>query len=148
MKRSWWCRFFETAEFRRQRVPPWRSIARVALSTSPPPTHATTLRQASLNPEGITKISLKSSQDFVCTNLFCERVGGSCSCKLARWLEQAQPRLTNLAELNVDDNGLTSLPWPALARLPKLIVVSARNNDLDPGFVGLGTSRGTLVRRC
>ena len=141
MQRSRWCRLFARAEFRRQRDPPWRSVARVVLSTSPPPTCATTLRQASLNPEGTTKITLKASQDFVCTNLFCERVGGSCSCKLARWMEQTQPRLTNLAELVVDDNGLTSLPWPALARLPKLLVVSARNNDLDPGFVGLGKSR-------
>ena len=46
--------------------------------------------------------------------------------------------MANLVELVVDDNGLTSLPWPALARLPELRVVSARDNDLDPAFVGLG----------
>ena len=101
---------------------------------------ATSLRQASLKPEEVVTLDLTASQDFLCTNLFCEHVGGSCTCKLARWLDQTAPRLTSLSDLILDDNGLTSLSWIALAKIPKLRRVSLRFNNLDPSCVGLGKS--------
>ena len=55
---------------------------------------ATTVKQALA--EGSTKLRLHASEELLCTNMMCDRVGASCLCKLSMALE----RLRDLRHLD------------------------------------------------
>jgi hypothetical protein len=71
---------------------------------------ARSLRQASREPELVKTLDLSSSGSFVCKNMFCEKVGQSCVCRLSLWISQTSPRLTALTTLSLANNGLEQLP--------------------------------------
>ena len=45
-------------------------------------------------------------EEFVCSELMCGAFGGTCVCKVARWLSQTGPALTKLTSLSLADNNL------------------------------------------
>lgn len=65
-----------------------------------------------------TSLILRASEDLVCRNLMCAKVGGACVCRLALCVS----RLSDLRELDVADNDLGVLPDSLfeLARLERL----------------------------
>lgn len=62
-----------------------------------------------------TSLLLRRSEDLVCQNLMCAKLGGACVCRLAVHLS----RLGNLRELDVAENQLGILPEPVF-ELPNL----------------------------
>ena len=68
------------------------------------------LREATLNLPRVVELNLSSSEDLVCKNMMCEKVGDVCVCRLAVWASQSAPSLLNLETLNLSQNGLTVLP--------------------------------------
>jgi hypothetical protein len=68
------------------------------------------LRHAALDLENVQWLDLSASQDLVCKNMMCEKVGEVCVCKLAVWASQSRPRLQQLKHLDLSHNGLEILP--------------------------------------
>eukprot|EP00039_Didymoeca_costata_P012309 m.176659 g.176659 ORF g.176659 m.176659 type:complete len:185 (-) comp15446_c0_seq11:2616-3170(-) len=93
------------------------------------------LREASLNPEDVTHLNLSGNKMFVCSDMMCGHFGGSCVCKLARWLEQTGPRLTKLTNLSLSHNQLNRLP-DSLWKLPALSNLDLSNNSLQEVPIG------------
>ena len=109
-------------------------------------------------------LDFSESEDLKCRNLMCERIGGPCVCRLARYVEQhaesleaslevldismngipAFPesilKLKGLRTLNLSGNCLTELDIVALAkRLQRLETLDVRENphlQLDASSVG------------
>jgi Ran GTPase-activating protein (RanGAP) involved in mRNA processing and transport len=101
----------------------------------------------------VKSIVLSGSEDLMCVNLFCEKVGGPCICRLERalsnWqltttvedldlsnnsLTQLPPSLMKLAQLrtlNLSQNRFTTLDAESLSTLPHLQHLNVRNNPLD-----------------
>ena len=76
----------------------------------------------------VKNVYLSSSEDLKCVNLFCEKVGGPCVCRIERIL--ARDDLTETVEaLDLSLNQLTQLP-PSLYKLNKLKTLNLRDNDL------------------
>ena len=124
--------------------------ARGALQRAAPPgarrMWATTVKQALA--EGSTKLRLHASEELLCTNMMCDRVGASCLCKLSMALERLRDlrhldlrrnglerlpevwRLPHLETLDVGENRLAALP-DELAAMPHLVRVRADGNPLQ-----------------
>ena len=68
------------------------------------------LRDVSINPTSVENLNLSKSEDLICKNLMCEKLGEVCICKLARWASINGPSLDNLQALELENNGLTVLP--------------------------------------
>lgn len=76
----------------------------------------------------VRSIVLASSEDLRCVNLFCEKVGGPCVCRIERVL--ARDDLSKSVEhLDLSLNKLTQLP-PSLFKLSHLKTLILRDNDL------------------
>jgi Leucine-rich repeat (LRR) protein len=89
---------------------------------------ATSMRQALLAPpKQVQVLDLSRSEDLICNNLMCEKLGDPCVCKLARFLEQHDWHA--LEELRLAGNGLSSAP-PAFFR-PSLRVLDLSHNRLS-----------------
>ncbi|OQS01902.1 hypothetical protein THRCLA_21571 [Thraustotheca clavata] len=86
---------------------------------------AKSLRDAATHTSSVQKLVLRKSQDLVCRNLMCERVGEACVCKLSLVLE----RLPQLEELDVSENKLQMLP-PSIFQLSKLKQLNVSGNML------------------
>ena len=78
--------------------------------------------------KAVSAIVLSSSEDLRCVNLFCEKVGGPCVCRIERVL--ARDDLSKSVEhLDLSLNNLTQLP-PSLFKLSHLKCLVLRDNDL------------------
>ena len=71
-----------------------------------------------------TSLLLRKSEDLVCQNLMCSKLGEACLCRLAVHLS----RLSGLRELDVAENDLGILPEPVF-ELPELETL-----DISGGF--------------
>ena len=76
----------------------------------------------------VKTILLSSSEDLKCVNLFCEKVGGPCVCRIERVL--ARDDLSKTVEhLDLSLNKLTQLP-PSIYKLNSLKTLILKDNDL------------------
>lgn len=76
----------------------------------------------------VKNVFLSASEDLKCVNLFCEKVGGPCVCRIERVL--AREDLAKTVEtLDLSLNKLTQLP-PSLYKLNEMKSLSLRDNDL------------------
>lgn len=91
---------------------------------------ARSLREASLSPEHVTFLDLSSSNTFVCRNMFCEKVGESCICRLSLWLSQMGPRLPSLTSLSLASNGLETIP-ESIEELKHIKLLDLKDNDIQ-----------------
>eukprot|EP00041_Stephanoeca_diplocostata_P008909 m.133235 g.133235 ORF g.133235 m.133235 type:complete len:214 (+) comp17532_c0_seq3:174-815(+) len=97
------------------------------------------LREASRNPTSVEVLDLSGSKDFVCTEMVCGGFGGQCVCKLARWIYQTGPMLSNLRSLTLADNKLKTIP-DTLWTLTSLEELDLSNNcltELDSSITNL-----------
>ncbi|CAN0304928.1 unnamed protein product, partial [Laminaria digitata] len=76
---------------------------------------ARSLKDAARLGSATTSLLLRKSEDLVCQNLMCSKLGEACLCRLAVHLS----RLSGLRELNVAENDLGILPEPVF-ELPEL----------------------------
>ena len=76
----------------------------------------------------VRKILLSASEDLKCVNLFCEKVGGPCICRIERVLARDDLRST-VESVDLSVNKLTQLP-PSLYKLSSMKVLNLRNNDI------------------
>ncbi|KAG5182396.1 leucine rich repeat protein [Tribonema minus] len=105
---------------------------------------------SSMAPQGgPVSLVLRSSEDLLCRNIMCEKLGGACLCRLAvclgrcsglQSLDLAKNGLATLPEavleqqhhlrhLDISDNAFTSVP-PAVLQLSKLTTLSLSGNPL------------------
>ena len=75
---------------------------------------ATTVKQALA--EGSTKLRLHASEELLCTNMMCDRVGASCLCKLSMALERLrdaiEPEAEHEAALRAAADGSAGASYP------------------------------------
>ena len=76
----------------------------------------------------VTSIVLRASEDLKCMNLFCEKVGGPCICRLERAISKESLVLT-VENMDLSNNNLTQLP-PSLAKLVQLRSLDLSTNNL------------------
>ena len=76
----------------------------------------------------VTNIVLRASEDLKCMNLFCEKVGGPCICRLERALSKETLAHT-VKSMDLSHNHLTQLP-PSLANLVQLRSLDLSTNNL------------------
>jgi Leucine-rich repeat (LRR) protein len=79
--------------------------------------------------KNVEKVILRASKDLICANLFCEKLGDPCICRLERALARAGS-LSNINFLDLSDNKLRSLP-PAVFKLSHLQHLNLSNNMLQ-----------------
>ena len=89
-------------------------------------------------------LDLSRSEDLLCRNLVCERVGEPCICRLASALER---HAATLAWLSLAGNGLTQLP-AALTALPALRYLDISSNGLLALPAGFADLRSLQVCPC
>uniref|UniRef100_A0A7R9U6R4 Leucine-rich repeat-containing protein 51 n=1 Tax=Pinguiococcus pyrenoidosus TaxID=172671 RepID=A0A7R9U6R4_9STRA len=70
-------------------------------------------------------LRLSASEDLVCKNIMCAKLGEACVCRLVRVLQRAP----DLKELYLDNNNLESLPELS-DLIPRLEVLDLRGNRL------------------
>ena len=79
----------------------------------------------------VRALCLSESEDLVCNNLICEKVGGPCVCRLARYLEQHADVLSDsIVELDLSRNALPAVP-DAVFKLRNLRVLDLSGNALS-----------------
>ena len=93
---------------------------------------------------GSQALDLSRSEDLLCRNLVCERVGEPCICRLAGALER---HAATLAWLSLAGNGLTQLP-AALTALPALRYLDVSANELSALPAGFTDLRSLQVCPC
>ena len=96
--------------------------------------------------KGVTRIVLPQSEDLKCVNLFCEKVGGPCVCRLERAICREHLAAT-VEEVDLSGNGLTHLP-PSIAKLVQLRVLDLSRNSfalIDGDLLRPLTNLQTLV---
>lgn len=98
-------------------------------------------------PDSLVKaqaLDLSRSEDLLCRNLVCERVGEPCICRLAVALER---HAATLAWLSLAGNGLMQLP-AALTLLPALRYLDLSANELSALPAGFTDLRSLQVGPC
>ncbi|EQC37274.1 hypothetical protein SDRG_05498 [Saprolegnia diclina VS20] len=100
---------------------------------------AKSLRDAATHTSAVRQLVLRKSEDLLCMNLMCERVGEACVCKLSVVLE----RLPQLEHLDVSRNNLKSLP-PAIFSLRHLTSLNVSGNKLSSLPDGLLSNLASL----
>ncbi len=92
------------------------------------------LKDSAINADKVSKLDLSNSDDLVCKNIMCEKLGDPCVCKLARFLAQTQ--FPKLEGLSLDSNKLTTIPDPVF-QIKTLKSLSLNNNKvvIDQQFV-------------
>lgn len=89
-----------------------------------------TLRAAVKCPPGeLRGLYLARSNDLVCRNLMCGKVGTPCVCRIGRWLSQHRPLLASCEQLSLRGNALHVLPDEVWS-LPRLTHLDLSDNDL------------------
>lgn len=90
---------------------------------------ARSLKDAARFGSATTSLLLKRSEDLVCRNLMCAKLGGACVCRLAVHVS----KLGSLRELDVSDNNLRVLP-DSVFELPELerLDISGKVSGLMP----------------
>ena len=91
------------------------------------------VRAASLGSAALTRawslqvLQLKGSQDLVCMNMMCEKLGDPCLCRVSVALQ----RLHKLAHLDLSENSLPALPDAVHPQhLPELRALNLSNNRI------------------
>lgn len=79
-------------------------------------------------PRAIENIILKSCEDLVCRNLFCEKIGKSCLCRLEHALASPFVDLTSVKSVNLSSNKLESLP-PSISKMNNLEELDISENS-------------------
>ncbi|CAN0072667.1 unnamed protein product [Hapterophycus canaliculatus] len=100
---------------------------------------ARSLKDAARFGSATTSLLLRRSEDLVCQNLMCAKLGEACLCRLAVHLS----RLGGLRELDIAGNELGILPEPVF-ELPALEHLDASGNglkDLPAGIAALSSLR-------
>ncbi|CAM9855322.1 unnamed protein product [Ectocarpus sp. 12 AP-2014] len=102
---------------------------------------ARSLKDAARLGGATTSLLLRRSEDLVCQNLMCAKIGEACVCRLAVHLS----RLGKLTELDVAENDLGVLPEPVF-ELPALEHLDVSGNGLKdlPASVAALSSLRTL----
>ena len=81
--------------------------------------------------DDVRVLNLAGSEDIKCSNLMCERIGGPCVCRLARYIEQHAGVLQHtVRELDLSDNALPAFPESVL-KLQSLRTLRLRANALE-----------------
>ena len=78
--------------------------------------------------KGVVRIAMSRSDDLKCVNLFCEKVGGPCVCRLERAICR-EHLVATVEELDLSGNGLTHLP-PSIAKLTQLRLLDLSSNSI------------------
>jgi len=117
-----------------------QSMRRLSCKSPAGRDQAFSLAEASKDPSRVRELRLEdSSPDLQCRNVFCEFAGGSCVCKLSKWIEQTHGRLSALRVMSLRDARLGKLP-PSIWMLEQLEELDLRGNDLKeipPGILGM-----------
>jgi hypothetical protein len=84
----------------------------------------------------IQAISLKASSDLICRNIFCEKAGQPCLCKLEHALGSPSLDLSTIRRVDLSSNGLTALP-PSISKMKNLeeLQLSANSFSALPNFI-------------
>ena len=77
----------------------------------------------------VRNVILSASEDLKCVNLFCEKVGGPCICRIERVLAREDLK-SSVEILDLSVNKLTQLP-PSLYKLNAMKTLTLRDNDLE-----------------
>lgn len=77
----------------------------------------------------IEVISLSKSSDLICKNIFCEKVGFSCLCKLEHALNSPSLNLNKIKSIDLSFNNLHALP-PSIEKMINLQVIDLSGNEL------------------
>ena len=64
------------------------------------------LAEATRHGKRCKSLNLSKSEDLVCKNIMCEKLGEACICRLARCLSFTP----NVVDIDLSNNGLTNLP--------------------------------------
>ena len=95
------------------------------------PHSITTLRAAAnCAPGELLSLHLEHSDDLVCRNLMCDKVGGPCVCRLGRWMNQNRDVLASCQHLSLRGNNLSVLP-DEVWNLPRLTHLDVSQNKLS-----------------
>ncbi len=82
----------------------------------------------------ISEVILSNCSDLSCTNLFCEKVGQACICKLERVMERVD--LSNVKKVDISGNQLDMVP-PFIGRCNNIEELVISNNKISslPDFI-------------
>jgi hypothetical protein len=86
---------------------------------------ATKLRHLARSAATVEVIRMNGSEDLICNNLMCERVGDACVCKIARFIED----IPNLRVVELADNNLHTVP-DSLYRIEALTHLDLRGKSI------------------
>ena len=81
-------------------------------------------------------LELRASEDLVCLNALCAKLGEACGCRLSVVLG----RLAALETLDLSRNGLRSLPTEEFGRLKRLRALNLAHNPLEEFPAGLAAA--------
>ena len=81
-------------------------------------------------------LELRASEDLVCLNALCAKLGEACGCRLSVVLV----RLAALETLDLSRNGLRSLPTEEFGRLQRLRALNLAHNPLEEFPAGLAAA--------
>ena len=87
---------------------------------------ARSLNEAFILKGKVKMLILKSSQDLICNNVFCEKVSQPCICRLERVLNKIDAK--DLIHLDLSNNNMTALP-PSLMKLTELRELNLSGNN-------------------
>ena len=74
----------------------------------------------------VKELILRSSQDLICNNVFCEKVTLPCICRLERVLDKID--VQELVKLDLSDNRMDFLP-PSLGKMTELRELNLSGNN-------------------
>ena len=84
----------------------------------------------------VRHLELRASEDLVCLNALCAKLGEACGCRLSVVLG----RLAALETLDLSRNGLRSLPTEEFGRLQRLRALNLAHNPLEEFPAGLAAA--------